>query len=190
MNLIKWENQKIVITPEAYGIKAFRNIWNKDRSQSKDRAIMTLSALYFMYDPRSDFQYITDDDERMGAVVEEVGLTDWKPDSLFNAAIPTYIRLTHTTSSKLLKGNRLAANTIEQVLSTPLPTDMDVEDRIKLAEKLANTVMKSNILAVEIAKVEKTIHQDVEDQSSKAIGKTKLTLGDTILDIMDGYDGE
>ena len=69
MNLVKWDNSRIVIAPEAYSIKAFRDIWDKDKSKDKGNATLELGALYFMYDPRSDYQYETDEEVRMNIII-------------------------------------------------------------------------------------------------------------------------
>ena len=70
MKLFRYEGYKVVISEEAFALKVFRQIWNRDRSVNKDKAIMELGYVYFMTDPRSDYQYIVDEDERSKAIIE------------------------------------------------------------------------------------------------------------------------
>ena len=59
-----------------------------------------------MYDPRSDYQYETDEEVRMnvikGTYRHERHLG--KPTKEFTDAIPVYKYLTHTTSASILEG--------------------------------------------------------------------------------------
>lgn len=180
MNLIQWKDNRIVISPEAYGIKAFRNIWNSDKTKNKEKAIMSLTTLYFMYDPRSEFQIETNEDSRLEVIKEETGLpSNWKPDKLFTEAVSVYKYLTYTTSASILDGNRVAIKSIRTIIEKPID-ELDLDDEAKLAyvEKLAKTVTLANKLAEDIAKAEKEIYKDVEEHSSKMRGKGVKTVGD------------
>lgn len=180
MNLIQWKDNRIEIAPEAYGIKAFRNIWNADKTKNKEKAIMALTTLYFMYDPRSEFQYEIDEKERLKLIKEETGLAaDWKADKAFEEAISIYKYLTYTTSASILDGNRVAIKSIRTIIEKPID-DLDLDDEAKLAyvEKLAKTVTLANKLAEDIAKAEKEIYKDVEEHATKMRGKGVKTVGD------------
>ena len=56
MRLFKYEGYNLNISEEALALKPFRAIWVRDKSASKERAIMELGYCYFMEDPRSDYQ--------------------------------------------------------------------------------------------------------------------------------------
>ena len=68
MKLLRFEGYKVVIEPEILTLKPFKQIWTRDKSINKDRAISEISYIYFMADPRSDYQYITDENERKQAI--------------------------------------------------------------------------------------------------------------------------
>ena len=81
LKLFKYEGYKIVISEEAFALKPFRQIWQRDKTVNKDKAIMELGFIYFMNDPRSDYQYLTNEDERKEAIKEGEGLPPkWEPD--------------------------------------------------------------------------------------------------------------
>ena len=188
MNLIKWSNSKIEIAPEAYGIKVFKNIWNADRSLNKEKAIATLSTLYFMYDPRSEYQYIVDLEDRMESIITETGLPNgWKPDKLFNAAIPVYKNLTTTTSSLLLESNRMAVEKLRTYI-TDLNLKTDVDDKgkpIHTLNSVTASIRELTKLAGDISKAEKEIHKDIEEQSARMRGKGDKKIADDGFDFME-----
>ena len=188
MQLIKWKNNTIEISPEAYCIKAFRNIWNADRSKYKEKAILILGTLYFMYHPASDFQHILDDEERLIDIKEQTGLDNkWKPDKLFEEAKEVYIKYTCTTSSLLLKDNKIMVEKIRAYCSE-LDLKKDVDDKgkpIHTLQSLTKSISDLNKLAVDITKAEKQIYQEIEEQEVKMRGKGAKKIADDGFDFMD-----
>ena len=91
MKLFKYEGFRIVISEEAFALKPFRKIWERDKSDSKDKAIAELGYIYFFCDPRSDYQYLVDPEERKQAIKEGEGLKDkWEPDKVVQEAMDFY----------------------------------------------------------------------------------------------------
>ena len=70
MKLLKYEGYKVVIEPELLTLKPFKQIWTRDKTVNKDKALAEIAFIYFMTDPRSDYQYLVDDKERMEAIKE------------------------------------------------------------------------------------------------------------------------
>lgn len=179
MNLIKWQDNKIVIAPEAYGIKVFKGIWNDDRSEGKEKAILALTTLYFMYDPRSEYLIETDEEVRQKRIIEEMGLpSNWKPDKRFKEAAELYKRLTITTSAKILDSNRKAVEKIRKIIDAELPEGLDETKKIKYAVDLVGLISQSNILAESIAKTEKEIYKEVKEYSEQVMSNKDLKVGD------------
>ena len=91
MKLFKYESYQITIEPEALLLKPFKVIWNRDRSKNKEKAMNELGFVYFFTDPRSDYQYIIDEKQRMEAIKEGEGLPEnWKPDAKILEAVDFY----------------------------------------------------------------------------------------------------
>ena len=88
--LIKITNGILSISDEALLIKPLRMIYNKDRTKDKEEYMQAASYLYFMYDPRSDYMYITDDNERDRIIIETEGLIKVKKDALLKEAVEKY----------------------------------------------------------------------------------------------------
>ena len=94
MKLFKYDSYKVVISEEAMAIKAFRDIWEADKTVDKTMAVQELGYVYFMCDPRSDYMVISDEAERSAAISEQEGLPDkWKPGKRVEAAMELAILL-------------------------------------------------------------------------------------------------
>lgn len=91
LKLFKYEGYKIMIEPEALLLKPFRTLWKRDRTVNKDKAMVELGFIYFFCDPRSDYQYLTDEEQRKEAIKEGEGLpAKWEPDKAVLAAMEFY----------------------------------------------------------------------------------------------------
>lgn len=179
MKLIEWKDYKIHIAPEAYGIKVFREIWKRDRSRNKENAILALSVLYFMYDPRSEYQFETDEVKRLEIIKEQTGMrSNWQPNELFKEAIPVYKYLTNTTSSLMLASNRKILEKTREALEDFDLSEIDPDKQATAAANIFRTVASSTDLMVRIAKAEQEIYKDVEEHFKKRSGKGEMSIGD------------
>lgn len=96
MRLMKFEGYTLTIEPEALVIKSIRTLWNRDKTQSKERALAELGYIYFMVDPRSTYSYLTDLADRSEKIVLEEGLPkNWKPDKIVQEADEVLWRLSN-----------------------------------------------------------------------------------------------
>lgn len=76
-----------------------------------------LSVVYFMADPRSSYNYITDLDDRLEMIKEQEGLDkNFKIDDKLSEAIECYKKHTMTTSTLLLEDARTAVDKVRQFL--------------------------------------------------------------------------
>ena len=69
MHIIEFQDFNIVPSPEIMLIKPFRRLWNNDRSERKEKFLQQISYCYFMLDPRSTYNYITDLEERAAEII-------------------------------------------------------------------------------------------------------------------------
>ena len=110
MKLFKYEGYRIVISEEALLLKPFKKIWDRDKTKNKEKAYMELGFIYFYCDPRSDYQYLTDEEERLKAIKEGEGIPDkWNPDDIVKDAMNFYNGF-KPTSALLLEDTRNMVN--------------------------------------------------------------------------------
>ena len=182
MKLFKYEGYEVRIAPEALTLKPFKRIWERDKSKSKDKALTEFSFLYFYCDPRSDYQYIIDDDNRLEAVKEGAGLPkEWKPDKELKAAIDFYSSF-DTASAILL---RAAMEGVAKVQRKLRDADLDeVDDKgrpiIPLNTYMATLKMVPQVAAM-LKEAEKAINEENE-YTGEAKGSIEKTLFDDGLD--------
>ena len=82
MKLLKYEGYNLTFEPEILTLKVFKRLFMRDKTKDKSKFLQELGYIYFMLDPRSDYMYITDNEERSKAIIEGEGLPDtWKVDS-------------------------------------------------------------------------------------------------------------
>lgn len=99
MKLFRYEGYKLHISEEAFLLKPFKEIWNRDKTKDKDKALQELGYIYFMCDPRSDYQYIIDEDERAKYIREGEGIdSKWKPDNKVIEAMKFYNSFKNTAT--------------------------------------------------------------------------------------------
>lgn len=116
MKLLKYEGYKVVIEPEILVLKPFRDLWKRDRTKEKERALLEITFIYFMSDPRSDYQYLTDEEQRKQAIKEGEGLpNNWEPDKLVMSAMEFYNSF-KPTSALLLEDTRYAIDKLRKLL--------------------------------------------------------------------------
>ena len=110
MKLFKYEGYRIVISEEALLLKPFKKIWDRDKTKNKEKAYMELGFIYYYCNPRSDYQYLTDEEERLKAIKEGEGIPDkWSPDNIVKEAMNFYNGF-KPTSALLLEDTRNMVN--------------------------------------------------------------------------------
>lgn len=166
MKLFKYEGYKIVIEPEALLLKPFRQIWQRDRTVNKDKAMMELGFIYFFCDPRSDYQYLTDEEQRKEAIKEGEGLpTKWEPDKAVLAAMEFYNNF-KSASALLLEDTRYAVDKLRKLLREIDLTQTDDKGK---------PIYTLNTITATIKQVPSLV-KDLDD-AEKAIAKESMATG-------------
>lgn len=177
MKLVQLDNYKLTISDEALFIKSFAALWNRDKSEDKSKALSELGYLYFQYDPRSDYMYLDDENERFEAIKKSEGLSaTWKPDKLILAAASDYIKLTQTTSSLLLEDTRGAISKIRRFLRELDMYETDDKGKPKYTiNTITSAVNQMPKLAKDLANAEKEIAKEITE-NSKMRGKKEKKI--------------
>ena len=116
MKLLKYEGYNLTFEPELLTLKVFKQLHSRDRTKDKSRFLQELGYIYFMEDPRSDYQYITNPEERTKAIIKGEGLPKtWKVDALLQEAID-YYKTFKPTSALLLEDTRTAVDKLREQL--------------------------------------------------------------------------
>ena len=183
MKLFKYEGYRVIIEPEALLLKPFRVIWERDKKDTKEKAINELGFVYFFADPRSDYQYIVDEDERIKAIKEGEGLPDkWVPDKQVLAAIDFYKQF-KTSSVLLLETTRMLVDKLmKQMKGLDLDERDDKNKPIFALNTITATIEKVQGLVVKLDEAEKTIAAELKSDS-KMRGQGEKTIFEDNIDI-------
>ena len=117
MKLLKYENYEVTPSEELFLVKPFRDIYNKDKTKNHESFMQQIAYIYWMYDPRSSYADVLDEELRSKLVKEQEGLpNDFVPSNQLLKAIDVYKTLTTTTSQKLLESMRKAVAKVGEYL--------------------------------------------------------------------------
>lgn len=185
MKLFKFDEFKLKISEEALAVKAFRDIWERDKSKDKGKAIAELGYIYFFCDPRSDYMFLVDETTRSAKIKEQEGLAkSWKPDKQIEEAMKVYKYLTTSEKSMLLDNARVLVQGIQNVLrdiSVSMTSVKDVKTKLDLVDKAAKTMERVPSLIKQLNEAERMVNEDIEDQAQ--------TRGEAVKHLFeDGFD--
>ena len=181
MKLIEVENYDLKVAPEALLVRPIRRLWNQDRSQRKEQFYKQMSVLYYTYSPSSNYSYIMDERERLKEVLEQEGISDFRPSAEFKEAVEIYKKLNVTASSELLADVKLTIDKVRQVLKSIDFESLDEKDKVSALNTITTVVAKIPKLVKDLSEAEKAVAKELEEQG-KARGTQELTVGDIGLD--------
>lgn len=173
MRLFKYEGYTLSISEEALCLKPFKALWVRDKTEKKDRAIMELGYVYFMEDPRSDYQYIIDREERSDKIKIDQGFREnWKPDKAVLDAMELYASF-KTTSALLLEDTRAFVDGYRNKLRK-LTADMDDLD-VKEVKNVGDIIKQIPEMVKNLDEAEKAITRELA-QSDKVRGAQEKNI--------------
>ena len=159
MKLFIRRDYKLIVDPIVLTISAFKKLDERDKTNNKSQLEKELSFIYFVYDPRSDLQFIVDEQERINRVKELIGFNDkFKIDSALKKAIDVYVSMTETSSSLLLKDIKVGVDKLRTYLRD---ADVDSDSFDKYTKALKELIP----LSQKIVEAERTVVKEIEDLS-------------------------
>lgn len=176
MKLFLRKDFRLVVEPIVFTIGAFKKLDVRDRTIGKTQLEKELAFIYFVYDPRSDLQFIVDEQERIERVKELIGFdSKFKIDSILQKAIDVYISMTETASSLLIKDLKVGVDKLRTYLK-----DSSVND--ETFDKYTRALTALIPLSQKISEAERIVIKEVEEISN--------ARGDKAISILDsGFDG-
>lgn len=117
----------------------------------------------------------------MKEVMEQEGITDWKPTPEFKAAVEVYKKLCITSSSQLLADTRLVIEKMRQALTSINFDNLEEKDMPNAIKTVATVVGMLPKLSRDLADAEKAVAKELEEQNN-ARGSQELTVLDNDFD--------
>lgn len=182
MHIIEYNNYTIEPTQEAFLIKPIRDLFNKDKSKTKEKFLQQMSVLYFYADPRSTYNYIVDDEERLKAIIEQEGLPkDFKITEDLDKALQEYKKHTITTSYLLLQDTKIAVDKVRQFLREVDLTAVDDKGKpLYTINSITQAIKQIPQLSKDLLEAEKIVSKEIEEQGRARGGNNKTLFEDGI----------
>ena len=180
MRLLTYEGYNLTIDPMLLTLKPFKAIWTRDKSASKDRAIQEIAYIYFMEDPRSDYQMYIDRDERSKQIKLGEGFSeDWRPDRAVLDAITFYASF-KSEAALLAEDTKASIRNLREYLRTiDLKATDDKGKPIYTLNDYTNAVAKVPKLIIELDSAEKAIAREIT-QNDKVRGSQEKSMYEDI----------
>ena len=176
MNLFEYRNWKLEVKPEAFTIKAFKVLMDRDKTKDKSQGLKELSYVYHMADNTSPFSSYLDEEKRTEDIIKKVNLGNkWKPDDAVKEAVRVYKELDETITSKYLDSVKIALSKIDQFFR-----DYAVTEETDTADiKRIDDMIRSSIGTVKsLRELEKLVKQDKETEGTLKGGRVKPIFSD------------
>lgn len=176
------DHNGLTISEEAYLLKPFKKLWDRDKTKTKDVALAELGYVYFMEDFRSDYFDIIDNDERRKNVINDIVFPKgWKEDAAVSHARKYYKEMSETFSLKFLKDVRFALDRIREFFRNVDFTLMDKNGKpIYDVSKINNVIKQSDATLENLSKLEKRVLRDIKEESKMRGSKKKALFEDGI----------
>lgn len=167
MGLFDFKDYKVVINPEAVVIPPFNEIWERDKTKTKHKAIQEISYVYFLSDFKSPYA-IYNDAQRPRKIKEDfIKDSKWKPDKLVEQAIKKYDELQQTRSMRFLNSARGLQEKLEKYFNEVDFAQLDdkgkpiysAKDAMANLEKVGKVIESLNV-------VEEKVKKEINDKAT------------------------
>ena len=177
MKLVRIVNYKLEVEDELLLLKPFKEVYKADKSKDKIKFFDFLTIVYYTYDPRSDYNYITNEEERLKEVCESNGLDIPKFNQKELDCIELYKQLTTTISSALLKSTRVAIGKVQEFLENLDMYEKDEKGKpIYGINTVTAAIKQIPALVKEVMEAEKMVAKEIEESGRARGGNSKKAL--------------
>lgn len=176
IKLFKLDDYEVVVEPEAIMLKPFKVLWDRDKSKDKTIAKQEFAFIFFVADPRSDYQYIIDREERERQVILALGMPNkWKADKKVYDAMEFYESF-KPVSAGLLEDTRVAINKLREMLRNINLDERDKNDKpVHTLSSITQTIKQIPALVRDLDEAERTLSKDILAEA-KARGSQQKAL--------------
>lgn len=183
MHIIEYNNYEIKPTEEAFLIAPIRKLYNSDKTKTKEKFMQLMSVLYFYADPRSSYNYIIDDNERLKEIIIQEGLpTTFKIDKTLQEAIDIYKKHTITSSYLLLQDTKIAIDKVREFLRNLDLTALDDKGKpLYTINSVTQAIKQIPQLSKDIIEAERVVTKEIEEKGRARGSKDKTLMDDGIL---------
>lgn len=168
MRLFDLKDRNVIVSPEALLIPEFKDIWKRDKTKDKLKAMRELSYVYFVCDYKSPYRS-SFTLNRLEAMVSKDFMKDEKytPDSKISAAIEKYKELQRTPSMLLLDASLQTVHNLIDYLQNVDLQERDKNDRpIYKPSDVTSSLKNIGGIVESLSKVRESVEKEMSEQAS------------------------
>lgn len=179
IRLFKYEGYEVTIEPEALMLSPFKDIYKRDKRRDKSMAKQELAYIYFMGDPRSDYQYLVDEVVRSEEIIKGLGMPEgWKPDAKVERALRFYESF-KPMSAGLLEDTRALVNKLREELRTLDFNKLDDKGKpVYTLNSITATIKQIPGLVKDLDEAERSLSKDIIAEANARGSQSKALLED------------
>lgn len=181
MKLIRINNYKLEVEDEILLLTPFKELYKTDKTKNKDSFYEFLTILYYVYDPRSDYNYIVDEQERIQEVCESNGIQFKKFSGKEEDCISLYKKLTCTTSSLLLEDTKAAVENVRKMLRSIDFDALEEKDKVVALKNVTSVTALIPKLVKDLTEAERAVTKEIEESGRARGGNSKKLMEDGIM---------
>lgn len=159
-------NGHVVMNPTVLWIPEFKNVWDRDKSVSKELATKEISYIVFKHGFNSPYNAYSEKDREKKIVKDYFkDISGWKPDKDVKAAEKKYLELQDSIALRLLRTSKKALEKVEEFFELADPDQID--KIVKNAKELGNLIQSLNKLEIQVQKEQ---HEQNSIRGGDAVG--------------------
>ena len=166
------------ITEEVIFLKPLKDVFDKDKSEDKSKALSELSYIWFFADIKSPYQYILDEKERSDEILKDIyGLPKgWKPDKKVTEAILFYKSIDKSALRNIYDGAKSAADAVNDVFKNAKAYIAASDNPIDAAKKVIEGLKGLPAVMDSLDAAEKRLIREVEEKEGRKKGSKELSM--------------
>lgn len=180
MKLFEMKNWVLTVSEEAWALSAFKKILDRDKSKDKTIALKEMSFIYFYSDIKSDYQYITNKEDRINEIIKDIDLPkNWKIDNVIQEAINLYEKLSKTIIQTLYTQTLKAASDIGEYFSNTkelLAERTSSGSTVTDISKITASIQRVPKLMADLKAAYKEVIKEQEDNVGKKKGSKTMGM--------------
>jgi hypothetical protein len=153
---------QVTVVPETLTIQVFRDLFDRDKSKTKDNAFKDFTYIYHTCDYNSPYSNYPEA-ERKSKVISEVVSKGYKPDKKVEEACVSYKELIETPITKMYQVTKDKVNEIIDFVNTTIVN----EDNLTVFQKMVIDFTK---FASSYKELEKLVRSEKDAASAKIRG--------------------
>lgn len=175
MRLVRVNNYKLEVDDELLLLKPFKEVYKADKTKDKAKFYELMTILYFTYDPRSDYNYISFEEDRLQEVCDSNGFTVPKFSKTELQCIELYKKLNTTASSLLLEDTKAAVENVRKMLKSIDFDALEEKDKVIALKNITSMTAMIPKLVKDLTEAEKAVSKELEE-AGRARGGTAMKL--------------